>query len=202
MAVQELTKPSTIPSQPERWYPPPQGEWTYEDYLHLPDDGMRYEVVKGDLYMSPAPSPKHQIVLGNLFTKFNTHVSAQDLGLVVFAPIDVVLREVRASVQPDLIYIAKENLSIVTETKIEGIPNIVVEVLSPGSLVNDRKTKFNAYAAAGIPEYWLVDVVSCKIEVNVLRGRAYAPLGHFSGDEEAVSEVLQGLKIKVSDICQ
>jgi Uma2 family endonuclease len=78
----------------------------------------------------------------------------------------------------------------------------MIEVLSPGNPTHDQKIKYKIYAQAGVKEYWIINGMEKIIDVFVLRGQAYAPLGHFSGDEEAVSEVLQGLKIKVSDICQ
>ena len=199
MAVPELTIAKTKTAS--RWYPPPQGEWTYEDYLHLPDDGLRYEVIGGNLYMSPAPRPKHQKILLKLIAVLYDFVYGQELGEIYHAPIDVILPEQAAPVQPDLLYIPHANLEIVGETNIEGTPDLIVEVLSPGNATHDQITKFQAYAQSGVKEYWIVDGEAGVIDVFVLRGRAYAPLGRFTADEIVASEVLPALQVKVSDIC-
>lgn len=198
MTLQEITSPQ--PAQTERWYPPPQGEWTYDDYRRLPDDGVRYEVIEGNLYMSPAPLSRHQLVLGELYAQFRRFVREQDRGQVIFAPIDVVLDPNAVTVQPDLVYVAKENLDIIREANIWGVPDLLLEVVSPGNVAHDRKTKYHAYAAPGVREYWIVDGDAQTIDVFVLRGRAYAPLGHFTVDDEAVSEVLPGFSLSVADV--
>jgi Uma2 family endonuclease len=201
MAVQELAPPKQKDKQDNRWYPPPQGKWSYTDYLQLPDGNMRYEVIGGNLTMSPAPRPNHQFILGELFAHFREYVKKNQLGRVVISPIDVVMSPFATPVQPDLLFINKDNLGIITKTRIEGVPDLVIEVLSPGSVAHDTETKFKAYADAGIKEYWIVDAENCTIQINVLRGQAYAPLGRFSGDEEAFSELLSGFKVQVSEIC-
>lgn len=151
--------------------------------------------------MSPAPRPNHQFILGELFVAFQKFVKNNHLGRVYISPIDVVMSPFATPVQPDMLFINKENLSIIAETRIEGTPDLVVEVLSPGNIAHDTETKFKTYANAAVKEYWIVDAESCTIQVNVLRGQAYAPLGHFSAEEEAFSEVLPGFKVQVSDIC-
>ncbi len=202
MAVQELTRPTKAkPKRPDRWYPPAQGKWTYSDYLQLPDNRMKYEVIKGDIYMSPAPRPKHQEIVLALIIAFYNFISDKHIGKIYHAPIDVNLPNLTSPVQPDLLFIAKDKLSIVKKRKIEGRPDLVVEVLSPGNPEHDKKTKYKAYAEAGVREYWIVDGDTCTIEVNVLRGQAYVPLGVFTADDEAFSEVLPEFKLKVSDIC-
>lgn len=201
MAVQELTPTKQKGKQGNRWYPPPQGNWTYTDYLQLPDDNMRYEVIGGNLTMSPAPRPNHQFIVGELFAYLREYVKQNQLGRVIISPIDVVISPFATPVQPDLLFINKDNLGIITKTRIEGTPDLVMEVLSPGNIAHDTETKFKAYANAGIKEYWIVDAENCTIQVNVLRGRAYAPLGFFVSDEEAFSELLSGFTVRVSDIC-
>jgi Uma2 family endonuclease len=198
MTLQEIASPQ--PAESRRWYPPPQGRWTYDDYRHLPDDSMRYEVIEGNLYMSPAPLPRHQIILGEIYARFRQFAREQDRGQVIFAPIDVVLDPGAVTVQPDLVYVAKENLDIIQETNIWGVPDLLLEVVSPGNVAHDRKTKYHAYAAAGVREYWIVDADAQTIDVFVLRGRAYAPLGHFAADDKAESEVLPGFSLSVAAV--
>lgn len=86
------------------------------------------------------------------------------------------------------------------EKFIEGVPDLIVEVISPGNPTLDRTIKFQAYARAGVREYWLVDCEAQTIEVYVLRGRAYAPLGSFGSDDVVHSEVLADLEVPVIQI--
>ncbi len=123
---------------PERPWPPPQGQWAYEDYARLPDNGMRYEVIGGDLYMAPAPRTKHQRVTLNLASALHQFVRQRTLGEVLFAPIDLILPGLASSVQPDILYISNENSGIVKENYIEGIPDWVAEIIPPGNPMHDR----------------------------------------------------------------
>lgn len=197
-----LTKPKPDIADVARYWPPLQGEWTYEDYARLPDNGFRYEVIYGELFMSPAPNPFHQTIVGEIFFVLMKLAKEQKLGRVLAAPIDVVLDDIGTPVQPDIIFIRQERLDIIGERKINGAPDLVVEVLSPGTEQYDRQKKYKLYATAEVKEYWLVDPKSCTIEVHVLRGQAYAPLGTFGSDEAIRSEQLPDLQLAVSEICQ
>ncbi len=196
MALKQLDQPTID----DAYWPPPQGEWTYEDYVRLPDNGFRYEVIRGELYMSPAPSINHQRTVAALFQHLNQFIMNHQSGECLFAPIDVNLPDLTSPVQPDVVFISKENAGIIQENTIEGIPDLVVEVLSPGTARYDRKTKFEVYAEAGISEYWLADPDSFTIEVYVLRGQAYALLGKFGREEQTRSEVLPDFTIPVKDV--
>jgi Uma2 family endonuclease len=99
------------------------------------------------------------------------------------------------------LFIAKGRLDIVGEARIEGVPDLIVEVLSPGNEAHDRRLKFELYAQSGVGEYWMVDVETCAIEIYVLRGQAYALLGRFGRGDTTRSEVLRGLAIPVADVC-
>ncbi len=199
MTLQNLTK---IPQNQigKRWYPPQQGAWTYADYLQLPDNGMRYEVIGGNLYMSPAPRPKHQMIIGELFAAFRAFIKENKLGEMFVSPIDVILADLATPVQPDILFIPTKDLDIVGEVNIKGVPELIVEIISPGNSAHDRHTKFKLYAQASVPEYWIVDGDAQTIDVFVLRGKAYAPLGQFGLDDEVFSEVLSGFSIKVADV--
>src|SRR2546426_12601505 len=104
----------------------PPGNLTYEDYVGLPDDGRRYEILAGELEVSPAPAPRHQRVLLNLVRIVDGHVEERGLGHVYVAPIDVILAR-DSIVQPDLVFVAAARASIVTERAIEGPPELAVE---------------------------------------------------------------------------
>ena len=129
---------------------------TYEDFLGLPDDGKRHELIDGEHYMTPAPSVRHQSVVAALTHWLRAHVLAEDLGLVLPAPVDVVLSE-HDIVEPDLIFLSNERRDRVTEANIQGAPDLVVEVLSDSTRRRDEITKRHLYERRGVREYWLVD---------------------------------------------
>ncbi len=193
----------TFQSQPveSTWSPPVQGQWTYADYKRLPDDGWRYEVIRGELKMSPAPKPRHQLVSLNLALAMVNFVKQGKLGQVLTAPVDVRLGELADPVQPDILFIRQERLSIIQEGWIEGAPDLIVEILSPGNWLDDRRIKYRVYAQAGVTEYWIVDPDRREIEVFVLRRGDYMLLGRFSSGETAFSEVLAGFKVEVDQVC-
>ncbi|MEW5986303.1 MAG: Uma2 family endonuclease [Chloroflexota bacterium] len=182
--------------------PPAQGRWTYADYARLPNNGMRYEVIRGELYMSPAPSPIHQRISLILAVELFTFVEAHKLGRVYTSPIDVNLLSLANPVQPDVLFISRKRLSIIKRKFIEGAPDLIMEVLSPGNPEHDRRTKLQLYAEAGVREYWIVDPEECAIDIYVLRGQAYALLGRYGAGEQTQSEVLPEFAVNVDEICQ
>ena len=129
------------------------GPYRAADYWQLPE-GEPVELVRGRFMMSPSPNPLHQIVIGSLnHVLRNAEQSAG--GLALMAPMDVVLSE-DTILQPDLLYIAKDRRDIV-QSRIEGPPNLVIEILSPGTERRDRLEKLDLYARYQVPEYWIVD---------------------------------------------
>ena len=186
---------------PERAWPPSQGEWTYEDYLRLPEDRWRYEVIKGRLYMAPPPKEPHQYASIELSTAFHSFVKERGLGRVYAAPFEVVLPE--AVVQPDIVFISAERVEeIVTPDGVRGAPDLVVEILSPINWLADRREKFELYRSSGVREYWIVDTKTPSIEVFVLREGEYELMGQWGVGEIARSEVLAGFEVAVDDICR
>ncbi len=200
MAVKTIAQSPSKILKPHRW-PPPQGEWTYDDYARLPDNGMRYEVIEGELYMSPAPRPNHQRAIVALLRYFLEYLQQHPVGEILISPIDVNLPGLAGPVQPDLIFITHDRRHIVKEKFIQGTPNLIVEVLSPSNPTHDRNTKFQLYARAGVQEYWLVDCETRTIDIYVLRGQAYALLGSFGPAEEAHSELLVDFVFPAGKIC-
>ncbi|HZR39849.1 MAG TPA: Uma2 family endonuclease, partial [Ktedonobacteraceae bacterium] len=155
----------------------------------LPDDGHRYEIVEGVLYMTPAPNISHQEAVGWFFHYLLTHVKIAGLGRVFVAPVDVELAP-NVVVQPDLLVIFNEGLEKITPSRIIGAPDLVVEVASPATAGYDRREKQDAYARAGVPEYWFADPASRTVEVLVLEGGSYQSWGIFSGQATIISRVL------------
>lgn len=183
-----------------RQWPVP-GQWSYEDYLDLPDDGNRYEIIWGELYMmTPAPSTWHQRISRNLEFAIWDYVQEHDLGEVLYAPCDVVIEPGATPVQPDILFIAKDRLNIITEKDVRGAPDLLIEILSSSNPEHDRDRKFNLYQESGVAEYWIVDPDARMIEVFVLRRGVYSLLGRFGVDDIAMSEVLTGFEVAVHEM--
>ena len=201
-ARSDTTAPPVIktPNGHAAWTPPPDGAWTYEDYARLPDNGFRYEVIDGALVMSPAPLMGHQLISAALMSAMRAYVRRHRLGIIVAAPVDVLLGGRATPVQPDIVFVTRDRLPIVGRERIEGTPDLVVEILSRSTAARDRGLKFDLYAATGVREYWLVDPEERTLEVFVLRGQAYAPWGCYRPGEVAASELLPGMKLKMKDL--
>lgn len=172
---------------------------TYEEYVLLPDDGYRYEILDGDLVMTPAPNPRHQNVLRNLARIIDLASMSEDLGTVYFAPIDVIL-EKTVVVQPDLVFIRKDRLRIVSERGIEGGPDLVVEILSPGTAQRDRIIKASIYARHAVSDYWLVDPDRRTLEAFHLTKRGYRRVASVRGRQTFHPLVFPNLAIRLSDL--
>lgn len=145
--------------------------WTYEDYCELPEDGNRYEVLQGRLYLAPAPSPFHQkLVLRISHWLYPLELTGQ--GSIYLAPIDLVMQDA-TPIQPDLLFLASRELSKIEEKCIRGAPTLVVEVLSPSTSSRDRTLKLHGYAKNGVAWYWLVDPEEKTLLVLGLDGDTY-----------------------------
>ena len=145
---------------------PGPGDWTFEDYLRLPDDGQRYEVLRGNLHVTPAPAYDHQFSVSRLNLFLGSLALKKDLGVVLVAPFDVRLpRRLADPVEPDLIFFRKGNEPQSGDKLFTGVPDLVVEVLSPKTRRMDKGTKLEIYQEAGIPEYWLVDPLSRTVVI-------------------------------------
>src|ERR671933_383366 len=142
-----LVLPTDAPAVPG----PPQGQWTYADWEGLPDDGNRYEIIDGVLYMTTAPSSFHQWIVKRLERYIGIPAEDQDLAYTFPAPIGLLMPGCDP-VQPDYIVILKSNAAIIADRRIRGVPNIIIEVQSPGNSAYDERVKLVAYAMAGVPE--------------------------------------------------
>ncbi|HEX9687579.1 MAG TPA: Uma2 family endonuclease [Thermoanaerobaculia bacterium] len=173
---------------------------TYEDLRALPDDGRRYELIDGEVFIAPAPRPKHQRTVGRLYRALADFVEERGLGEVLLAPTDVVFGE-RTAVQPDLLFIRKDRASLVTELNVQGAPDLVIEVLSPSNAKFDRETKLQVYARAGVRELWYFDPESRTAEVLELGGDGrYVLVAKLSDTESIRSNVLSGLSLPLADL--
>lgn len=179
---------------------PPSGQWTYEDYLTLPDDGRRYEIIDGVLYVTNAPDYDHQSAVAEILGELRQFVKANGLGRVLTAPFEIHLSERSRPVQPDVFFIRTDKLPPAGTKFFEGAPDLVVEVLSPSSVRTDQVIKFNAYEQAGVAEYWIANPKARTLQVHTLSGGEYALVGEFAGDEVIRSVVLEGLAIVTSTL--
>ncbi len=145
----------------------------YEDYAALPADGRRYEIHEGELSLTPAPSPRHQLISLNLSTLLHHHVKTRGLGVVLPAPIDVILSDT-SIVQPDIVYVDQSRVGQISNRGIEGAPTLVIEILSPSTVATDRRTKHRLYARHGVPYYWIVDPEARALEAWTLAPDGYS----------------------------
>jgi Uma2 family endonuclease len=175
---------------------PLQGHWTYTDYAALPDDGHRYEIIEGVLYMPPSPNEAHQSASRWFVFYLTTHVHLTGLGRVYSAPFDVELAP-NVVVQPDVIVVLHTNQGVITPSHIIGVPDLLIEIASPGTVGYDRRTKQDTYARVGVPEYWIADPAAHTVELLQLHQRAYRSLGVFQGQALLPSRIVPGLPVRV-----
>jgi len=173
-------------------------KFTYEDYALLPED-RRYEVIDGEPFLTPAPSPKHQDVVLELVTILREFVTARRLGKVVLSPCDVLLSKFDIF-QPDIFFIAAGRESIVGEKYISGAPDLVVEVLSPSTETRDREAKAKRYATFGVREMWLVDPIRKTIEVLVGSEEGWRRVALYAEGDTVRSVILSGLEFPAAPV--
>lgn len=167
--------------------------YTYEDYCKLPE-GAPYQLIGGKLVMTPAPTTYHQIISMKLGVQIANFVQEKDLGLVLFAPVDVYLEETE-TYQPDIIFIARERMGIIEPARINGAPDLVVEILSPGTAYYDLRKKFKVYERNGVKEYWIVDPEEKAVQVFVLRNEKYVLDQEVEKKGIIRSNVLKGFEV-------
>jgi Uma2 family endonuclease len=186
-------------SRADRVPGPGQGNWTYSTYCAIPEDGRRYEIVGGVLYMAPpSPSGWHQEVVGSIYYHLKTHVQYTGLGKVYIAPFDVEL-ENGTVVQPDVCVLLRENEKRYIVSRIVGGPDLVVEVSSPATALYDRRQKYMAYARAGVREYWLVEPKQKSIEVFFLEQGSYQSQGVFREAELVPTRLVPHFPVRAEE---
>jgi Uma2 family endonuclease len=167
-------------------------EWNFELWEQLPDDGYRYEVLDGVLYMSTAPSTQHQRIHRRMLFELVGQLDERGIGETLYAPYGVIM-PFSNPVQPDIIFVRAEQGDIVTDKRIVGVPALLVEILSPSNADYDLVTKLEMYARAGVPEYWVArpnerDFL-IHTEPETATGR-YLQVQHVAPDGELVSPTL------------
>ncbi len=181
----------------------PDGEWTYELFRQLPEDGNRYEVIGGKLIVSPSPVVSHQRVVHKLGYFLEDWVRKTGSGEVFPGPLDVILSTAtpkQGYAEPDLLFVAKERLCVITSKNVQGAPDLVVEILSPSTARYDWLEKKTAYAAAGVTHYWVVDPDHKVLTAFRLQAGQYAFADRY--ESEAVFEPagFPGLRINLAEV--
>ncbi|HLH25547.1 MAG TPA: Uma2 family endonuclease [Chloroflexota bacterium] len=170
-----------------------------EDIWDAPEDGNVYEVIDGELYVTTAPAWRHQRALNRLNAPIAHSVFTRGLGEVVTAPTGVVL-EGGSGVEPDLLFLSRERLHLISERGVEGPPDLVVEVLSPSTEARDRGIKMRRYAASGVPHYWLVDLDAPALEAYRLGAEGYELVGRHGPGSLFRPALFPGLEIPLDDL--
>lgn len=174
---------------------------TYEDYVLIPEDGKRHEIIDGEHYVTPAPNTRHQAVIMTLARLVAPFVHERRLGQLFVSPVDVVFAQT-SIVQPDLVFVSSARASIITRPNIQGAPDLVVEVLSKGTRRTDEDVKRELYERFRVPEYWIVDPDLEIVKVHRLTGPGYAePLARSKqSDHRLTTPLLPGLDLPLSEV--
>jgi len=172
--------------------------YTYEDYAKLPE-GAPYQLIRGELIMNPAPTTIHQRISRKLAYIIESFLENKDLGELFYAPLDVFLNNIDVY-QPDILFVSKKREKIIGDKKIEGAPDIVIEILSPSTACYDMREKYAVYEKHGVREYWLVDSKLKKVEIFENIGNKFELNNEAEADGSVFSKVLDGLKIFLNDI--
>jgi Uma2 family endonuclease len=172
---------------------------SFADLERTPEDGRRYELYDGEVFVVPAPLPRHQRVQMRLVEWLDDYAESVG-GFAVASPIDIVFSEYDV-LQPDVVFFRPARAHLVDlDRAIRHAPDLCVEVLSPSTEATDRGRKLQTFARYGVPEYWIVDPVNEAIEVHRLEADRYALAQCASGDEGITSTVLPGATLRAGRI--
>ena len=177
----------------------PAVKFTYEDYRTAPPD-KRYELLDGELHLTPAPNLRHQDLQSRLGIRLGRFIEERALGKLFFAPCDVVLSDTDV-VQPDLLFVSRERRHLLSGgDNVRGAPDLVVEILSPATAHRDRGYKRTLYAKHGVKEYWLVDPAAETVAILRRRGGALVVAHTFGRNETLRSPLLAGFELALDDL--
>jgi Uma2 family endonuclease len=190
-----LSQPGDLTWEVARFYPR-QGEWTKAEYLALPTNHL-VELANGRLEVLPMPTHYHQLVLLFLYGVLDAFTKKHAPGVVMVASLPVELWPGHFR-EPDVLYMKAENAHRI-QAYWQGA-DLVMEVVSPSNAEHDRDIKRREYAQAGIPEYWIVDVIQRHILVLTLDGKEYRVHGEFGPGTTATSVLLPGFSVAVDDV--
>jgi Uma2 family endonuclease len=174
---------------------------TIADLDCTPDDGNKYELIEGEIYMSRSPSLTHQITLTNFLISIRLYLTDNPIGIVVPGP-GVIFDDFNGVI-PDIVFFRNERRAeIASGDRLNGAPDLVIEIISPGAEIErrDRVLKRRVYGRFGVKEYWLVDLVNRSIELCRLGEEGLELAATFTGEDEMTSLVLPGFHMKLTDL--
>lgn len=172
--------------------------YTYTELVRdFPVDNVQREIFDGELVVSPGPNTRHQRIVRDLALEIQRHINGRSVGEVFFAPLDTVLSETDV-VQPDVMFVADDRREIITEKNVQGVPSLVVEVVSDTR--RDRVRKRDIYARYGVPEYWIMDPEVDRVEVYKLLDGDYGKPEILEPGETLTYDKLPGLQIDLAKL--
>jgi Uma2 family endonuclease len=169
------------------------------EFWQLPEGPPFFQLIGGELFMSPSPRFWHQEIVGNIYSHIREHLRRHPVGKVVVAPSDVELTP-NDVYEPDIYFVSQERLGIITEQGVTGAPDLVIEVLSPSTAKLDAGPKRDVYAAAGVRELWLVSPQQRKIEIYTSTGRQLTLARTAAEGDTIETPLLDGLRFDVREI--
>ena len=172
--------------------------YTYDDYLKTPDD-KRYELIEGELYMTPSPVTNHQRISRRIEFLLEKFVTQNELGEIFYAPYDVYFDDENV-VQPDILFISKDRLNIIGDKNLQGAPDLVIEILSESNAYRDLIQKKKLYARHGVKEYWIVVPGEKTIDIHILKDKTYQLYKTLGEDDTLGSQILKGFKMELKAI--
>ena len=182
---------------------PADTRFTYDDFVLLPDDGKRHEIIAGEHYVTPSPNVRHQRLVRRLLLEIELYLKTNPRAGEVFpAPLDVVLSHFDV-VEPDLLFVAGDQTGILTEKNVQGPPALVIEVLSKSTRKRDAQTKRRLFERSGVREYWLVDPELDAVQVfrPTLEGRLARVVELTAEDGDVLTTpLLPGCQIDVREL--
>jgi Uma2 family endonuclease len=177
---------------------PGPGDWTEADYQLVSERGRLVELSDGDIEVLPVPTENHQLLSARVYLGLHTFVSVNHLGKVRYAPLPVRLWEGKIR-EPDVMYMSNDHLDRIG--RYWGVPDLVVEIVSEGGHLHDKRIKRAEYAAAGIPEYWIVDAEAKTVELLELDAERASYTGTLlPADATLVSRVLPGFTLSLAEL--
>jgi Uma2 family endonuclease len=182
--------------------PGPGVKLTYDDFVLFPDDGLRHELIDGEHYVTPSPNKTHQQVSMNLILLIGTWLEAAPTGRLFHAPFDVVFTQFDV-VEPDLLYMSNARAAeILTAANVQGVPELVVEIGSPGTRRRDETVKRRLYERSGVTEYWVVDPELDAVRVYARDGQNFGRPRELSAEAGDVltTPLLPGLQMPLARI--
>ena len=172
---------------------------TYADYYAMTPEGAKFQLLDGELIEMASPSDYHQDVSMDITFPLRVFAKDNGLGLVYIAPLDVVLTD-NDTVQPDILLVSTERLHIITGGKVQGAPDLVVEILSPSTAGYDLGYKMDLYARHGVREYWIGDCEAETIRVLLLVNGAFVTAGVYGRGDTLTSPTLPGFSLDIGDV--